>query len=1013
MRRPHPRRLTVRSLLAAALAAAALPARAQPDVPLENEVRPWVNFEPPVLDPIALSADGARVYVLDVPGDRLEIRLAPDLSLLRSVPVGLSPTAVAPRPGSKKEVWVVNHLSDSVSVVNWKLGVVVRTIRVPDEPVGIVFTPDGRKAYVSCAQPSLVQPIDCATYRPIGGGIAIPAEDPAAIGISPSGDTVWVASRQSGNQTALLEGAIRKLPYKGFSRPDEDVFGIDVATDALVPALTKSGVGTTLLGLAVRGDTGEVLVANTDARNGDFFGETGFPLGQVAFNRLSLMGPLPGDAVTAIDLDGPAPAPDTSFGLPTDIALDGTTRLAYVAAYGAAAIAVVDEFGAIVHRLETSPGPRGLALDAAARRLYCYCRVGNEVQVFDLSGAPQSALFPAASAALAPSSEPADVIAGRAFAIDTKNSGGGTSSCFTCHMDGDKDMLAWDLGKLPFKDAKGPRVTQSLRGIGDTFRMHWRGEQEDLEAFNPAFENLLHGEALAPGDFAKMKSFMLSIFYPPNPHQPFDRSLSPAAERGAVAFIEKKSLSDAFSCADCHAGPHGDNGEIMFAPPMHKPTELRGLFKKESPEIATGIPEDPSVAALGYGFLHDGIVDSLRDFMDIFVLTEAEKDDVTAFCREFDSGIAPSVGYHETLTIFSLASSRLDEIVAEADKGNCDVAGHGIIKIGRARTYLGLYYDGSVFRTDKAGEFYTQAELEALAAARRGGFGLMAVPRGSGRRLGIDRDEDALLDRDEIAAGTSPVDPDSDDDGFPDGHEAAHGGDPLDPGAGSSDGAAPAFLVPPTVAWSQVEIVKLQFSTNEPTRYEIEYGPTMAYGTTASDPALRRDHTVLLRGLRQDTTYHYVVRVFDAQGNSRSSGENLLATDDTLFDAVHVRELELEVDVTSQPGTAIVTGTVRLLDQDDRPTPGLVVDAIWWRDGFFVGLPFETVDPATGVATFTLATPHDPGAEIEIQIPPFLGWQGEPTFPLIGTTNLATGAFGATFYAFPLNESDCVKVTLP
>jgi hypothetical protein len=49
---------------------------------------------------------------------------------------------------------------------------------------------------------------------------------------------------------------------------------------------------------------------------------------------------------------------------------------------------------------------------------------------------------------------------------------------------------------------------------------------------------------------------------------------------------------------------------------------------------------------------------------------------------------------------------------------------------------------------------------------------------------------------------------------------------------------------------------------------------------------------------------------------------------------------------------------------------------------------------------------------IEIQIPPFLGWQGEPTLPLIGTTNLTTGAFGATFYAFPLDLTSCVQVTL-
>ncbi len=38
------------------------------------------------------------------------------LTWVRSVPVGLEPVAVAAR--SETEVWVVNHLSDSVSIVD-------------------------------------------------------------------------------------------------------------------------------------------------------------------------------------------------------------------------------------------------------------------------------------------------------------------------------------------------------------------------------------------------------------------------------------------------------------------------------------------------------------------------------------------------------------------------------------------------------------------------------------------------------------------------------------------------------------------------------------------------------------------------------------------------------------------------------------------------------------------------------------------------------------------------------
>ena len=55
------------------------------------------------------------------------------------MPVGLEPVAVAARTNT--EVWVVNHLSDSVSIVD--IGAtpprVVRTLLVGDEPRDIVF----------------------------------------------------------------------------------------------------------------------------------------------------------------------------------------------------------------------------------------------------------------------------------------------------------------------------------------------------------------------------------------------------------------------------------------------------------------------------------------------------------------------------------------------------------------------------------------------------------------------------------------------------------------------------------------------------------------------------------------------------------------------------------------------------------------------------------------------------------------------------------------------------------
>src|SRR5512143_3372906 len=75
-------------------------------------------FESGQVRPLALSADGSRLFAVNTPDDRLEIFDVGEsgLSPSGSVFVGLEPVAVAVR--SPTEVWVVNHLSDSISIVD-------------------------------------------------------------------------------------------------------------------------------------------------------------------------------------------------------------------------------------------------------------------------------------------------------------------------------------------------------------------------------------------------------------------------------------------------------------------------------------------------------------------------------------------------------------------------------------------------------------------------------------------------------------------------------------------------------------------------------------------------------------------------------------------------------------------------------------------------------------------------------------------------------------------------------
>ncbi|HUS26337.1 MAG TPA: LamG-like jellyroll fold domain-containing protein [Nevskiaceae bacterium] len=66
----------------------------------------------------------------------------------------------------------------------------------------------------------------------------------------------------------------------------------------------------------------------------------------------------------------------------------------------------------------------------------------------------------------------------------------------------------------------------------------------------------------------------------------------------------------------------------------------------------------------------------------------------------------------------------------------------------------------------------------------------------------------------------------------------------------------------------------INWTTNEPSNSQIEYGLTTSYGTsTAVNTTMQTAHSQVVSGLDQDTTYHYRVRSVDAAGNASVSGD--------------------------------------------------------------------------------------------------------------------------------------------
>ena len=166
----------------------------------------FVNWESPHVHPLDLTPDGTRLLAVNTADNRLEVFDVTGATVVRAfdVPVGLDPVSVRAR--SSSEAWVVNHVSDSVSVVDLSSRNVLLTLKTDDEPADVVFTSSPARAFVSCSQANTVLVFDLTNLAAAPQRIAIVGEDPRALAVNAAGTQVYVAIFESGNGSTVLGG---------------------------------------------------------------------------------------------------------------------------------------------------------------------------------------------------------------------------------------------------------------------------------------------------------------------------------------------------------------------------------------------------------------------------------------------------------------------------------------------------------------------------------------------------------------------------------------------------------------------------------------------------------------------------------------------------------------------------------------------------------------------------------------------------------------------------------------
>lgn len=655
------------------------------------------------------------------------------------------------------------------------------------KPRALSVDPIGKKVFVSVFDSSnktAIVPFN--SVREAGG--APPPKPSMAEGLPPAPRTGLIVKEIRPNVWADENGDTKWTKYIPYSIEDIDLVIIN-ASEAQ-PKLTEiRSIGTHISNTVLDPSTNKLFIVNTESDNLTRF-EPNIK-GKFIDTRISILDLSSRNKVTSVSLNphinydnptGNREERQLSIGLPLDITTN-KNGVFYVSSLSTAKVAVLDNSGKIIDRIPVGFGPTGLTFDSGRQQLYVLNRF--EASISTINSTTNKEI---SKVSIGYNPEPRDVQEGRKFMYGGEFSAHGDISCASCHRDSHRDGLAWDLGDprgkletielqnvtLPFFDAKhtfhpmkGPMVTQSFRGIIGTEPLHWRGDRAKFEDFNAAFVSLLGSpRILTDTEMAKFKTFTASLQYPPNPIENLDRTYPVDAERGRQLFNVPKLDAGLLRCIDCHetgSSGFGPGTNQLIAPNFLlvgategtdvnvdqniKVPQLRGLYEKFGV-----LPNGKTVS--GFAFINDGyrrnVIEHIGNPRNFIFEKASDMKDVEAYLLAFDTGTAPTVGLQATVNAKNKQdkpiTKRIKLLMAEADKGNCDLIVKGIFE-GKQR---GLVYAGNrKFRFDKDSDARIAYKNLMAAIAEGQELTFTGVPVGEGYRMGIDRDNNQILDGDE------------------------------------------------------------------------------------------------------------------------------------------------------------------------------------------------------------------------------------------------------------------------
>lgn len=526
------------------------------------------------------SHDLDRVYVLD--GGTGEIKATVEL------PWGSGPYSVAlsrPDAASGRQKWalVTLHRSNALAIIDTATRAVIPLGGVFVTPHGIVWTEDGKSAWVNhllvtdehpqLARVDISGPLPKVATR-VGGFAATPQNNPQLTNADPAKN--------------IAEGGY--LNFRGH------------------PAQIPSSTGLQQLWLP------------TQYHNMHADGYTPDSTVQVSLRRLDLATRkvLASDKVvlTAVSVHHPGQGHNnpTWLGWGWDASISGAVDIGFARLAGKIHAVVLaeqsnelvvlpwdiapfrsatDRNAAKLPELRVGDRPMGLAISPTEPQAYVYNDLSMDVSVVDLSDPARPRQVTRLDTLLPrgleryPIVNPTQLRGAKLFytSADPRISGNEKVACASCHINGESDGRSWGMHKTPAGTAgqrHGPRLTQDLLGLGRSFTsgqhhpsygwgmLHASGDRDEVQDFEWTFRgpqmggtgflgNQVQPELGPPNagrntDLDAMATYVLSV--PPldrSPARAADGSLTEAAIRGATFFSGSPHVRPAdAACASCH-----------------------------------------------------------------------------------------------------------------------------------------------------------------------------------------------------------------------------------------------------------------------------------------------------------------------------------------------------------------------------------------------------------------------------------------------------------------------------